>query len=418
VDVELDRLVARAEAEVDRGLGPFEHLRLTGAFTAYDHQEIEASGGVGTAFDQTTGSFEVQAHHRDAGPFASGGIGARMETVDYRSDNGRDVVDTRELSFALFAVEEWRSDGFSLQGGTRVDLSRIEPRGPTTTVRGVEARERTFSEVSLSLAGLYEVREGIRAGVSLARSVRAPSTEELFSQGPHLAAYTFEVGNPELDVETGLGVDVFVRVTRPTLSAEIVGFATRIQDYSFVANTGEQRGSLFVYRYENHDAFFSGGEASLEWTPGPGWVLGGNASLVHATNREADEPLPQIPPLRGRVSARRERETWFVEATMDWSARQGRVPSRPEFPPNSPGYCDEDPGPFCRPVPGDFLPTSGYAVLGASAGHRWIRGNTIHSLTLRGENLTDTTYRNHLSRLKELTPEAGVGVTLLYRVAF
>ena len=418
VDVEMDRLTARAELEIERGVGLFEHLTLTGAFTTYDHQEIEASGEVGTVFEQTTGLLEIQGHHQEAGPFASGGVGARAESVNYFSDNGREIVDTREISFAVFAVEEWQRDRVTLQGGARFDHRQVEPQGPTTTVSGIDARKRTFSAVSGSLAGLYEIFEGVRAGVSLARSVRTPSSDELFSQGPHLAAYTFEVGNPVLELETGLGVDVFVRVNRPGFTAELVGFSTRIRDYSFVANTGEQRGSLFVYRYENHDALFAGAEGSAEWSPWPEWVLAANASLVRATNRETDEPLPLIPPLHGLVSARHEREAWFVEGTLEWAGRQGRVPSRPEIPPNQPGYCDEEPGPFCRPVPGDFLATSGYSVVGASAGYRWIRGNTIHSLTLRGDNLADATYRNHLSRLKELAPEPGVGVTLLYRVAF
>jgi iron complex outermembrane receptor protein len=418
VDVELERLTVRGELEVERGLGALQHLNLTGAYTAYEHREIETSGAVGTAFNQSTGALELQGHHEEAGPFATGGFGIRVEGVDYFSDNGRDIVDTRELSAAVFGVEEWRQGAFSLQGGARYDLRWIELGNAITTVRGVDAGDRRFSALSASLAGLYELADGVRTGVSLARSVRTPSTDELFSQGPHLAAYAFEVGNPDLDPETGLGVDAFLRVTRPTFNAELVGFTTRIRDYSFVANTGEQRGSLFVYRFQNHDARFSGAEGSLEWIPWNGWTFGANASFVDAQNLETDEPLPLIPPLHGRVSARRERETWFVEATMDWADSQDRVPSRAEFPPNSPGYCDEDPGPFCRPVPGDVLPTDGYAKAGASIGYRWIRGNQVHSITLRGDNLANTTYRNHLSRLKELAPEPGVGVALLYRLVF
>jgi len=75
-------------------------------------------------------------------------------------------------------------------------------------------------------------------------------------------------------------------------------------------------------------------------------------------------------------------------------------------------------GETCRPVPGDFLPTAGYGILNAGAGYRWFPGHQVHSVTLMMENLTNELYRNHLSRIKELSPEPGLGVTLSYRASF
>ena len=294
----------------------------------------------------------------------------------------------------------------------------MDPQIPIT-VRDVEARRRSFTAVAASLAGLYEVAPDVRVGASLARSTRTPSPEQLFSLGPHLATYTFEVGNPELDVETGLGADFFVRVSRPLLRAELVGFTSTIQDFIYAENTGEQRGSLFVYRFTNTEARYSGAEASMEWNPAGGWVLGGNASLVRATDTEADEPLPWIPPLQGRAFARFEQPSWFAGASVRWAGTQDRVPPRPDLPANSPDYCDRTaPGELCREVPGEFLPTDGYAVLGGTVGYRWWNGDTAHSITVRLENITNTTYRNHLSRLKELAAEPGFGVSLSYRWTF
>ena len=49
-------------------------------------------------------------------------------------------------------------------------------------------------------------------GTTLMRTFRAPSLEELFSEGPHLAAYSYEVGNGSLDSERGLGLGVVRRL--------------------------------------------------------------------------------------------------------------------------------------------------------------------------------------------------------------
>ena len=63
--------------------------------------------------------------------------------------------------------------------------------------------------------------------------------DELYSQGPHLASYTFEIGNPDLEAETGHGIDLFLRFDRPSLRGEVAGFWNRIDGYVYPRNTGE-----------------------------------------------------------------------------------------------------------------------------------------------------------------------------------
>jgi iron complex outermembrane receptor protein len=68
---------------------------------------------------------------------------------------------------------------------------------------------------------------------------------------------------------------------------------------------------------------------------------------------------------------------------------------------------------------GDYeSPTAGYAVGDLTAGVRLLLGARLHTLTLRVDNLLDQEFRDHLSRVKEILPEAGRNVSLLYRVTF
>ncbi len=68
---------------------------------------------------------------------------------------------------------------------------------------------------------------------------------------------------------------------------------------------------------------------------------------------------------------------------------------------------------------GDFEePTAAYAIADLSGGIRFLRGDRLHTLTLRVDNLFDTEYRDHLSRIKEIMPQPGLGVSLLYRLSF
>ena len=68
---------------------------------------------------------------------------------------------------------------------------------------------------------------------------------------------------------------------------------------------------------------------------------------------------------------------------------------------------------------GEFeTPTDGYAVLNVSAGARLTLGGRLNILAVSLDNATDTVYRNHLSRVKEIMPEAGRGLSFTYRVVF
>lgn len=417
VTIELERDALRGEGVVEDAAG-LGNLTATGGFTRYEHREVEAGGALGTVFGQQAGTGELVLRHEALGPFTAGGFGVRGQWQAFFSDNGRAVVRSTETTGALYGLQELELDRVTLQVGARYDVHRVTPEG-VEGVRGVPARDRTFHNVSGSASTLWNFYPGWRLGASLSRAFRAPSADELFTQGPHLAAYTYEVGNPDLDAETGLGADFFVRVERTGISAEAGLFWNEIDNYSYPTNTGEQRGNLFVYRFVNTNARFAGAEISGQWVVTRSLILDGDLSYVRATNLELDEPLPLIPPLNGGLTLRWDRETYFVETGWEGAARQDRVPTRPALPSDAPRYCDEAPGDEnCRPVPGDFLPTAGYGTLNVGGGYRWFPGHQAHSVTLMVENVTDELYRNHLSRIKELSPEPGIGITLSYRASF
>jgi iron complex outermembrane receptor protein len=62
--------------------------------------------------------------------------------------------------------------------------------------------------------------------------------------------------------------------------------------------------------------------------------------------------------------------------------------------------------------------TDGYALLDLGIEWTKLTGLFLHSVTLRLDNATDESYRNHLSRTKAIMPESGRNLSLLYRVSF
>lgn len=69
--------------------------------------------------------------------------------------------------------------------------------------------KRNFLTYSLSFSALYSINKNLSAGINVNKSSRVPTIEELYSEGPHLAAYSYEIGNPNLESENGIGIELF-----------------------------------------------------------------------------------------------------------------------------------------------------------------------------------------------------------------
>jgi iron complex outermembrane receptor protein len=392
VRIELRRHQLRAEAEVLRRVG--SSLEASATVTDYAHEEIEAGGILGTAFRTVTATGELRARHAARGPLHSGAFGVRFQWEDHAYGGSLSTADTRTGSVGLYLLEEVRRGPVTVEGGVRYDRHHADPAedDPDSDIGFI--RRRTFDAFSGSLGLLFDVGSGVLVGGSASRAFRTPGVAELFSEGPHLAAYSFEVGNPDLDEEVGLGLDVFVRLTRESGRAELAFFRNAIDGYLFPRNTGEiSRVGLPIHQFTGADALLQGVEAGFEWNPASALVAEGTASYVHGELRDAGEPIPFIPPLQGSAHLRWEPSSWFASAGVRAAAEQDRI--------------------------GEFeTRTDGYAVVDASLGVRTTWAGRLHTITVRVANLFDETYRNHLSRTKEVMPEAGRGVSLLYRVVF
>jgi iron complex outermembrane receptor protein len=62
--------------------------------------------------------------------------------------------------------------------------------------------------------------------------------------------------------------------------------------------------------------------------------------------------------------------------------------------------------------------TAGYAVLNLSSQFMFAGKGNIHSLSLNLDNIFNTEYRSHLSRIKSILPEAGRSLRVTYKLYF
>lgn len=394
VKIDLTQKRADLRGELDRPLAGLSALKVRFGTTDYEHVELEGEE-VGTRFLNDSWEGRIEGVQQTFGRL-SGSFGLQVSQRDFSAIGEESFVPpTTTDNQALFTFQEISAGSLRYQLGARYERQTVEARGETGGV------DRDHSGLSASVGAVWLPNEDWSLGLSLARSVKLPNAEELFSNGPHIATGAFEVGDPTLGEETNLGFDLSLRKRTGRLTGEISLFANRFDDFIYESFTDEftdEEEPLQIVRFIARDAEFRGAELSWVYQLYHGEPdhldLEGGADFVRANLRGAsDDPLPRIPPTRYRLALHYRGDRLQAKVEGVRAARQDRIS---EF----------------------ETPTEGYDLLNADLSYRFLLKDTVLDLILRGNNLTDELARNHVSFLKDAAPLTGRDVSLGVRLAF
>jgi iron complex outermembrane receptor protein len=222
---------------------------------------------------------------------------------------------------------------------------------------------------------------------------RAPALEELYNFGPHVGNLAFEIGNPDLDRETSLGVDLSLRSQASRAQGQINFFYYGIGNFVYSNFTGEEVDGLRVAEFIQGDSRFVGvdGEGQFELHRHAFLVL--DIGYTNAKLTETDEFLPRIPPLHGRVGLEIPYQAFTLRPELVWAAEQSKVSA-------------------------NETTTGGYTVFNINASYLLPQRDVAHVFAVRAYNLTNELYRLHTSFIKDFAPEIGRGIKFTYSLRF
>ncbi len=394
VNIALDKQRYEGQMEYRFNTRLLEKVKLQTAYTRYQHQELEANGTLGVEFGVLTYNVSAMAYVLDN---AVAGIWG--EYRDHATGGFYWTPHTREFALAGFYLNQRNFDKLTLQGAIRYDLRRSEPFRPGAVVRAGTVRRRDFNGFSGATSGIYHWTDRLSTGATLMKTFRAPGIEELFSDGPHLAVYSYEIGNAELGPENGYGTELFVKYGDDRFRLNLALFRNQIQNYLIPTQSGEKEwgsgaaGWLWIYQYMGHDVVMDGAEIQIGGEVLSRVHLQLNMSYIYGTIQTSGRPLERIPPLNGKFVISYTPTPLHLHVTSRFSGSQTRL--------------------------GEFeAPTDGYLVydIGGYLNFSWWQLENM--VVFEVENLFDTTYREHLSRIKAVMPEPGRNVKLLYKLNF
>lgn len=277
------------------------------------------------------------------------------------------------------------SHNFILQGGLRFDQYQTETfaLGEKGTDNYQAPVSKNFSDVSGSLGLTYQPIGKIILRANIAKGYRVPNLSELTSNGMHGNRY--EIGNDSLSPENAYETDISLHYHGDFLSFDLAGFYNMIDHYIYVSPTDETTTSgVKIYRYNQCNATFFGGEASIRFHPESiRWLqLESHFSSVIGKN-EKGEYLPFIPAgkLRNEIRLERKKLNFLHKPTITLSAITVLAQNHPS--------------PFETPTPGYTLFNLGINTELIISKQHWLLGITA-------TNLFDKKYIYHLSTLKPM----------------
>jgi iron complex outermembrane receptor protein len=368
-------------------LGPLKQVAVHATFNEYEHVEFEGSE-IGTRFINEATEARLEAVQNEIWGW-NGAIGLQYGDRDFEAIGDEAFVPpSTSRDRGVFVMQEREFGAFKLELGARHD--RID----VALVDGLV--ERDFDTTSGSIGLRWAPAELWHLTLNLDRAERAPSAEELFSEGAHVATATYEIGDPFLETEQADRVELGVHLHGERFEGRAAVYQTRFDDFIYLAETGLEIDELPVRLWTQADADFRGweieGTVTLAEAANGTWTLRGFADGVSG-ELDAGGNLPRIAPGRFGLDL-----GWTLDA---WRASLGAVRYRAQ----------DD-------VAEGETRTDGYTLVNAQVAYHWDTQTFGWEAYLQGGNLTDEDARVHTSFLKDVAPLMGRNIAAGLRVFF
>ena len=446
------------KSELNNPFSFADKLKMRFGYTDYYHTEWD--GGVpgisynpGTAFSNKTYEGRVELTHKAIGPF-KGAVGVQvissqfsafdfpaggLPNVDLPLPASQNIVtnivpNTQTNSVGVFGMESLEFGPVKYQLGLRVEDTTLTPSvsnsytAPYMLSSGsaynyTVGSSYNYIPVSASASALWKLDSRNSLSMAITRSQRAPQVQELFANGFHDATRSYELGDPNLEMETSYNLDMSYKFKTDWVRVELDLFNNWANNYIYQQRTGE-----FVYQgftptagnslntanaqcqtglqgtctpvtasYQA-GAIFRGYEGKLVF---PIAEAGGGAldltlfsDYTNGTFVATGAAVPRMPPLRFGFQ-------WDY-TQKDWSANLRFTR----------GQAQEHPG-------ANDTTTAGYYLLTMGAEYKI---KDFHEsqimLYLKGNNLLNENIRNSVSYLRNFAPEPGRGAQLGIRINY
>ncbi|MES2622603.1 MAG: TonB-dependent receptor [Bacteroidota bacterium] len=370
----------------------------------------------GLHFLMHTGSLDVQYHLPEMKEWNTTFGISSLYQQSMNKGNEFVIPDYNLFDYGFFGVTQRRFKKIFFEAGLRFDNrffnseslylnnnDEVTNAADTSASQRFNTLKRMFWNISGSIGFSYHVGDSWIIKLNAAKGFRAPVAAELASNGQHEGAFRYEYGNDKLKPESSYQIDAGLSYLSEHVNVTLDVFENTILNYIYIQKLrsvnggdslmeGEDGTAVPAFQLRQNNAVLAGAELTMDIHPHPAdWLHFENSfGYVYAVNLnkpDSSKYLPFTPPAHYRGELRFDipkTGEWiknlFAGVRFDYFFHQKHVLLENNT----------------------ETPTPDYGLLGVSAGFDFFaQGKTkVFTLIVAAENLTNTAYQSHMSRLK------------------
>ncbi len=349
IDMRQTRITSKGEYRPDGSA--IDAIRFWAGTTDYKHDEIADEGGfngVQQSFvsKQKEARTEVQFQPFDlrfASLSTALGLQVNAEDLNAPGREGGLFDPNTTRSIAGYMFNEFRfTDTLRMQLAGRIERNEVKGMSPDLFIDETVNlfRNRDFTPKSGAVGFLKDLPGDLVASVTGQYVERAPRAPELLSRGVHEATGTFDIGNPNLNIEVAQSVEVGLRRNTGPWRFEATGFYTKFNNFIYRDLTGQtcdedfascapgDAGEFQQAIYAQRNATFRGAEFQTQLDVAPlwngQWGVDGQYDIVRATFDDGSN-VPRIPPQRLGGGVYYRDGSWFARVGLLHAFAQNEV---------------------------------------------------------------------------------------------
>jgi len=316
------------------------------------------------------------------------------------------VPNFRNYGGGAFAIERYTKKKLSVEAGVRYDYRWLRVYKLNNNTLETYYNTHTYQNITGTVGNTYRFNDKFSVSANIGSAWRAPSVNELYINGIHLSAASYEKGDSSLRSERSYNFTLSSRYETNRFFAEIVLYDNIINNFIYAKPALQPitliNGTFPLFNYTQADVNLRGLDLELQYSPVSQLAVNSKVSIVRGWNKDIKDYLVFMPADRLDNTLKYQPGNWHTLQNCYISLQNITVLRQTRVPPNS-----------------DYVPPpKGYSLFNVSAGFEHPVKHKIFSVELAAYNVTNVAYRDYLNRFRYYADDLGMNIVLRTKLTF
>lgn len=316
------------------------------------------------------------------------------------------VPNFRNYTGGVYAIEKYTKGKWLLEAGARYDYRWLKTYQLNATTLVPFSTLNIFKNVTATVGGTYRLNDRFSFSANVGTAWRAPSINELFIDGIHLSAASYEKGDSLLTSERSYNFSFSAKYESERLFVEIAPYYNIINGYIYARPVLQPitliSGTYPYFKYTQQNVNLCGVDAELQYKFLPRLSFNSKTTIVRGWNKSIHDWLIFMPADRFSNALKYEIAGAGKLKDLYAAIENVTVSAQTRVPPNS-----------------DYVaPPKGYCIFNFNAGFELPAKNKRVLADIAITNLTNVAYRDYLNKFRYYADDLGINAVLRVKLIF